>query len=156
MNFAEAIGEELRRRQRTNPRYSLRALARDLGISHSTLSRLSRGVGHVSPPTLTRVARRLRWTQSLAAQVAVHDAVDRVVSSIGRRTFVADARWIASHTNLPLDAVQLALHEGLRWRRFSMISPQRWQVNAVQPGAAIRKPRRAARPVRRSSRTDRE
>ena len=150
MNFAEAMREELRRRQRANPGYSLRAFARDLGISHSALSRLARGLGHVSQSTLKRVAKRLRWTPAMAAQVAVADAVDRVVLSIGRRTFVADARWIASQANLPLDAVQLAIHEGLRRRRFSMTSPQRWQVNVVRPS------RRVARPGPRSSRTGRE
>jgi len=43
MSFPEVLASELARRRAKNRRYSLRAFARDLGLHHTSLSRILRG-----------------------------------------------------------------------------------------------------------------
>lgn len=53
------LRKELRRRREKNPRYSLRAFAKFLGVSDSFLSQVMRGKYLLSRPKLRQVGARL-------------------------------------------------------------------------------------------------
>jgi uncharacterized protein (TIGR02147 family) len=58
--FRECLNRELTQRLSRNPGYSLRAFARHLEVSSSSLSRALSGKRSLSVPTATRIARKLR------------------------------------------------------------------------------------------------
>jgi uncharacterized protein (TIGR02147 family) len=58
------LNEELARRQKTNPRYSLRAFARHVGLSPGELSELLRGKRKLSLKAAVRVAKSLALNQT--------------------------------------------------------------------------------------------
>lgn len=128
MSFAQSITAEFERRRAANRRYSWRAFAHALGISHSTASRLSRQARRASDATIVSVGRRLGWSEQKIASLIREERVRRVEDAAGAPDFTADARWVASRANLTLDDVQLALHEGLRTRRLEMPSAAVWKV----------------------------
>jgi transcriptional regulator with XRE-family HTH domain len=53
------LQQELQRRCRDNPQYSMRAMAGFLGVSYSYLSKVLRGRSMVSDPMLEEIGRRL-------------------------------------------------------------------------------------------------
>lgn len=55
------LTKEFERRRAVNPRYSLRAMARSVGLEHSTLSQLLRGKRTLTWKSIRRIAQRLRW-----------------------------------------------------------------------------------------------
>ena len=120
------LSDEVQRRQSRNRRYSLRAFARDLGLHHTSLSRILRGGQRVRTTTLAALAARLRFGTGILR--ATEDAeIDRVVlAAIRRRTFRPDVRWIASVTGVAVHDVQSALHRLLRDRLLVMTSRDRW------------------------------
>ena len=129
MNLADDLRAEFDRRRSLNPRYSLRAFARSLRVSHSSLSRLSRGQ-RPSPRAVESLGRRLGWSDAQIRAVVVGQRVEQLRDLAASRGFVADARWLASRTGLPLDDIQLALHEAVRTHRLTMTSAQAWTVEA--------------------------
>ncbi|OQW51104.1 MAG: hypothetical protein A4S09_10395 [Proteobacteria bacterium SG_bin7] len=58
-NYRDLLRDELSERTQRNPRYSLRAFARDLGFSASTLSEVLSGHHSLSPRLLKRLANQL-------------------------------------------------------------------------------------------------
>ncbi|MCA2962240.1 MAG: TIGR02147 family protein [Silvanigrellales bacterium] len=64
---AELLAEELERRQRRNPRYSLRSFARDLVIPPSLVSDVLAGKRHLAPSRVANVVACLRLTPMEAA-----------------------------------------------------------------------------------------
>lgn len=58
-NYHQILKTELESRTRSNPRYSLRAFARDLGLSAPRLSRVLRGEQGLSLPAAKKIAERL-------------------------------------------------------------------------------------------------
>lgn len=58
-SYGSILREELARRMQSNPRYSQRAFARDLGLSPGELSELMRGVRKLSLRSVLRIAQSL-------------------------------------------------------------------------------------------------
>jgi transcriptional regulator with XRE-family HTH domain len=58
------LKKELQKRLRRNPKYSLRAFAGFLNISHSFLSKILQGQKLVSETTLIKIGRRLNLEES--------------------------------------------------------------------------------------------
>ncbi|MCM2279675.1 MAG: TIGR02147 family protein [Oligoflexia bacterium] len=63
-DYRSYLRQELTVRMRKNPRYSLRAFARDLGMAPSKVSEVLRGLGGLSRASAIRVARRLGYTET--------------------------------------------------------------------------------------------
>lgn len=126
--LSEQLEAELAARRARNPRYSLRAFARDLRMSHATLSRMLRG----QRPITSRVARILGQQLRLddrAVRAACADVEDaKVLAAVRRRDFAASSRFISTRTGLPLDAVNAALFRLLSAGRLSM-RQSRWETH---------------------------
>jgi len=58
-SYREYLGAELGRRIQCNPRYSLRAMARDIGVSPAQLSLVIRGQKNLSQQSAFRIANKL-------------------------------------------------------------------------------------------------
>jgi transcriptional regulator with XRE-family HTH domain len=126
MSFREILATELGRRRARNRRYSLRALARDLGIDHATLSQLMRGVRRITPRMIEALAAPLGLT---AADVARHsaDAVDAaLLAAVARPGFKTSSRWIAVRLGISIDDINIALHRLLHQRRLAMTEVSEW------------------------------
>ncbi|MEZ5293669.1 MAG: hypothetical protein R2745_21475 [Vicinamibacterales bacterium] len=130
MTLGTALAAEFDRRQRRNPRYSLRAFAKSLGVSHSAISRLHRHERRPSDRTIAVLGARLGWTSARVAAAQHRERVDRLRALAAAPGFTADARWIASRTAMSLDDVQVALQEALRTGALTMPAADRWRVEA--------------------------
>jgi len=128
VTFTTALAAEYHRRRTANPRYSLRAFASALRISHSALSRLGRGDQHASDATIASIGRRLNWPSARILSMMREQRFRRVARVADSPAFVPDARWIASRANLSLDDVQLTLHDALRTGRLDMTARDSWKV----------------------------
>lgn len=64
MNFKDLIKEELENRRVKNPRYSLRALARDLEISPASLSGILNGTKTPSTRVIKKCGSNLAWPKT--------------------------------------------------------------------------------------------
>ena len=128
VRFASELAGAFERRRAANPRYSLRAFARAIGISHSAAGRILKETQHPSDATIIQAGTRLGWDATRVSRLLREERVHRLRVLIASPTFTADARWIASRANLPLDEVQIALHEALRTGRIAMTSPHTWKV----------------------------
>lgn len=71
MDWVEFLHCELRERAQKNPRYSLRAFARDLGLSPSRLSELMRKQGNLSEVSAQAILRALSAEPSKAQHFAL-------------------------------------------------------------------------------------
>lgn len=121
---------ELERRQARNPRYSLRALARDLGLNHGTLSRLLHRRRRLTAAAARAIAKRLDLPSTVVDR-ACCDADDAaVIGAVRTEGFVPSSRHLATHSGLPLDAVNAALFRLLRAGVLSMPSRDRWETHA--------------------------
>ncbi|MEO8682556.1 MAG: helix-turn-helix domain-containing protein [Vicinamibacterales bacterium] len=129
MGFRAVVAAEFERRQRQNPRYSLRGFARLLGVHHATLSRLLNGAGPVHPRTIGALGPRLGLTPSqMTKMVAAEDAV-ALTAAIRRAAFRPDSRWLASVSGMSVDRVNIALQRLLRSGRLQMRSANQWVLN---------------------------
>jgi transcriptional regulator with XRE-family HTH domain len=126
VDFVGYLRAELERRQAANPRYSLRRLAQALGTSHSSLSRLCRGVRRPRLATIALVGRRLGLSPQEIARAVRCEHVERLRAAARQPHFSANVRWLAVHLNLSIDDVQIALQEALRTRRLSMVDANTW------------------------------
>jgi transcriptional regulator with XRE-family HTH domain len=121
---------ELDRRQARNPRYSLRALARDLGLHHATLSRLLRQRRRLTAAAARALAARLDVPATVVDR-ACGDADDAaVIAAVRREGFVPSSRYLATRSGLPLDAINAALFRLLRAGILSMPARDRWETHA--------------------------
>lgn len=126
MTFGTFLGQELTRRQAQNARYSLRAFARFLGSSHSTLSRVLTQRQRPDAASMGRWGKRLGLSMDQIRRFEVQDRISALCVLSQTETFRADARWIAMRLNLSIDDVQLTLHEALRQHRLTLLSPRTW------------------------------
>lgn len=92
------LRDELSRRRRVNPRYSLRAFARSVEIEHSTLSQLLRGKRTMTWKSIGRIAGTMRW---LGAAMILQ------VQAQTQRPF--DSRILARSLKVSVDEVNVAL-----------------------------------------------
>jgi len=92
------LANEFLRRRCANPRYSLRAFARSVGVEHSTLSQLLRGKRAMTWKSIGHIAGRIRWTGANALQTY-------------RKHGAWDSRHIAGELGLSIDEVNVALSD---------------------------------------------
>ena len=88
---------EFARRRRTNPRYSLRAFARSVGLDHSTVSQLMRGKRPATGKAVCSIAGTLRWNGGSVLRVA------------GPAAKGFDSRVVAKRLGITVDDVNIAL-----------------------------------------------
>jgi hypothetical protein len=117
--------DELARRRARNPRYSLRAFARQLGTDHSTISRVSAG-RRLTVARMRSLGRRLGLNASEIDAACRHENMLRVRDLVRRPGFRPDSRWIATRTGIALDDVNVALQALLAARRLHMTSTTTW------------------------------
>jgi len=122
------VAAEFERRRQLNPRYSLRAFARVLGLHHSTLSRLLRGRRPVSAHTVGVIGARIGLSRIETASFAAREDVAAVALAIDRSTFRPDSRWLASVAGISVDRVNISLQTLLRQRQLRMLSQRQWLI----------------------------
>jgi len=127
VDFHALLDAELRRRQAANPRYSLRAFARMLGIDHSSLSQILRRRRRLTARVMRRLGAALRVAPADVARAAAQANADTLARVVRDPAFRPDCRWIASKLGIRLDEVQLALQEVLRTGRVVMRTSRRWE-----------------------------
>jgi len=159
--FRLYLRSELARRLSSNPQYSLRSFALQLGINHSTLSQLLRGKRALTPRMIktlgarlglrpeeieafvarerqageTVVSREIRFlTMETVALLSdgSHRAILEMTSMEG---FVPDTRWIARALDLTVDEVNMALSRLTRLGLLEMVAVDRW-VDRSEAGAS--------------------
>ncbi|HVY71620.1 MAG TPA: hypothetical protein VHH73_16935 [Verrucomicrobiae bacterium] len=133
MNFRQALASELAQRQRRNPRYSLRAYARDLATDHSTLSQILRGRRPLSARMIHRLGPRLRLNPAAIMDACVQQHADAILRLSRSPGFCTHSRWIAARANISLDAVNVALHRLLHQGRLVMKAANRWKTSRSSP-----------------------
>jgi len=127
MIFHDALTAELERRVARNPRYSLRAFARDLRTHHGTLSRVLDGRLRVTPRMIRRIGPLLDLNDTRIEEACVAANAARLARFIRDERFVADSRRLAVLTGMPIDDVNTALHQLLFDRRITMTTANRWE-----------------------------
>jgi transcriptional regulator with XRE-family HTH domain len=128
MNFRQTLAKELGDRRRRNPGYSLRAFARDLGTDHSTLSQILRGRRGLSSRMISRFGGQLRLHPTIIVDASVEQNAETILRLARTPGFHTHSRWIAARTNIPLDAVNVALHRLLYQGDLLMKSANRWKA----------------------------
>lgn len=128
MNFRETLRAEFDQRRRGNPRYSLRAFARYLGTDHSTLSQILRNRRSLSPEKVRLFGARLRLNPVHIADACVQQDAEAILRLARSPSFCTHSRWIATHTGIPLDQVNAALHRLLHRGNLVMKSVNRWKI----------------------------
>lgn len=123
---------ELERRRAVNPRFSMRAFARTLGVSHSAVSRICQGRSRPSAATLARLEARLGASAVSASDALRDQRLEGLVRLVEHRAFKADARWLAVRLGVSLDEVQVLLHDALRHGRLTMTSASTWTTPACE------------------------
>lgn len=145
--FRHFLADRFEAAQRQNPRYSLRAFARQLAIDHATLSQVLRGrrpitrkavrrIGAklgLSEPLISFYARRLdNQNGAVAGSPAVQLSLDtfHVISDwyhaaiselVHLRNFRPDSRWIARSLGITVNEVNIALQRLLRLGLLQMV-----------------------------------
>jgi transcriptional regulator with XRE-family HTH domain len=156
-DFTERLRQEFARRRATNPRYSLRAFARFLGLEHSTLSQIFRGRRAMPAGTLTSLAVKLRLgaeeTVAYLGACALGDA-ERLAAQVSQMSWLAEAaalmrtsahwqllaliesaewrpdmRWAAAKTGRTIDELNEAMSRLLRLGLIQVDSGGRWRVD---------------------------
>jgi len=97
MRLRSVLQAEFSRRQQSNPRYSLRAFARSVGLNHSTVSQLLRGKRPITGKSVRSIAGSLRWNGTSVLKVSGQSAVH------------FDSRIMAQRLGLSVDEVNIAL-----------------------------------------------
>jgi transcriptional regulator with XRE-family HTH domain len=128
VHFRTALKSEFRRRTERNPRYSLRAFARDLGSDHATLSQILRGRRSLSPRMVRHLGPHLRLDPTVIADASAQQGAEAILRLAQSPGFCVQSRWIATQTGLPIDAVNVALQRLLRDGDLVMESSTCWKT----------------------------
>lgn len=151
---------ELLRRCEKNPKYSLRAFARSLGMSHSVLSLVLSGKRSLSRKATQEIAERLAWNPKVRAQIAkarAFDATfDRAARAAGRQMTpeefdpISDwyydailcllntpaakfeSAWISARLGIPVEDARTAI---ARLKELGLVSykDKRWRPVPITP-----------------------
>jgi plasmid maintenance system antidote protein VapI len=148
MHLQQTLGERCAR----NPRYSLRAFARQLAIDHSTLSQLLRGTRAISASTIVRIGTRLGMdrhvietfveqerqypSQHSAKEIEMQRALLELVTL---EIFRPDVGWIARVLGTTADAVNIALAQLLAMGALQMNDRNQWLVTKENPDGKRRR-----------------
>ncbi len=128
MIFSELLETEFAQRRERNPRYSVRAFARDLALDHSALSKVLRHRRPLSARMIARLGHKLRLSSNAIIAACIHEHAQAIVSLARTPEFRPHSRWIATRTGIPLDAVNIALHHLLSHGIIEMHSAARWRI----------------------------
>jgi len=115
-DFRTRLREELSRRRLVNRRYSVRAFGEFLGVDHSTLSQVLRGIRPVPAGCIREWAARLRLGAEETALYAAADLADDF-ESLARR--MRHMQWMAEAAALMGNSAHWQLLQLLRapdWR----------------------------------------
>lgn len=123
MSFRAVLQAEFDRRIARNARYSLRAFARSVGISHSTLSRFLSGSRRLTARAIRRIGAALRLDVEAHCSAENDRALLAIVTRPG---FRASSRWIATMLGITIDDVNLSLQRLIRERRLVMAGGNSW------------------------------
>ena len=127
MGTSDFLNRELARRQQRNPRYSLRAFARDLDCDHATLSQWLRGTRPMSHEAEEHVFARLDLQPAERARARELDDDDLKVLLAIERTASPVTQEIATAAGLAPDRANIALTKLLR-RGLVRFEQSRWHV----------------------------
>lgn len=114
MGTADFLNRELARRQQRNPRYSLRAFARDLNCDHATLSQWLRGTRPMSFDAEEHVFGRLDLDAAERARARDIDDSDLELLDAIKRTSSTQTQDVAAAAGLSIDRANVALTKLLR------------------------------------------
>ena len=121
---------ELDKRRVCNPRFSLRAFARRLGVNHSTLSQWIRGKRQLTPSAIESLGKRLGLSARQVRVFVEHRSVAgpdlALLGLTHRQEFRADTRWIARELQVTVDEANIALQRLLRLDLLQMTACDRW------------------------------
>ena len=134
MDLRARITEELQRRRRRNPRYSMRAFARALGTHHATLSQILQHRRRLTPRAIRALGARLGLTPTQIAEACLAENCAVIRRMVGDARFVPDCRWIATMTGIAVDDVNVALHWLLYRRELTMQTQSRWTTSISEAG----------------------
>ena len=124
-DFRTTLSCELARRQARNPAYSLRAFARALGVSATTLSEALAGHRGLVPRTATQIAHRLGLApdEHAAFLLSALGGVER------RRPIVAGGKADPAYDDLDVDRFKMVAD----WYHFAILSLAKLAANAADP-----------------------
>ena len=171
-HFRARLQEELRIRQESNRRYSLRAFAAFLGTDHATLSQILRWKRRTPAVHIRQWAKKLELDlEEAAAYIAAEHVPDVATSErenqlrhwtaeamaiVTKRThweivrlsrtslFQVDCRWLAEEIGVTADEVNMAFSRLLRLRLMETDAAGRW-IDLTSPAVLTGKEfRRAA------------
>jgi transcriptional regulator with XRE-family HTH domain len=136
-DFRTRLREKLSRRRRVNRRYSVRAFGAFLGVDHSTLSQVLRGIRPVPNTCLRQWARRLELGEE---EIEFYAAAARGedFESLARR--VRHMQWLAEAGALMTNSAHWRLLQLLRapdWRPDMRWAAQRLGVDVDQVNEAL-------------------
>ncbi len=126
VDLTQILSAELAKRRKRNPRYSLRAFARDLGSDHATLSQLIRGRRVLSPRMAKKFGAKLHLRAVDISEACEQHNAEAILRLAGAPGFRPNSRWIATRTGLSLDGVNTALARLLHQRQLVMETASRW------------------------------
>jgi uncharacterized protein (TIGR02147 family) len=161
--FRLYLQSEFAKRLSTNPQYSLRSFAMQLGINHSTVSQLLRGKRALTPRMIktlggrlglrpeeieafiarerqaseTVVSREIRWLTMETVALLSDSSHRTILEMTSMEGFVPDTRWIARALDLTVDEVNMALSRLTRLGLLEMASADRW-VDRSEAGLSNR------------------
>jgi uncharacterized protein (TIGR02147 family) len=108
-SFRGYLQEEFARRSRANPKYSVRAFARRLGLDHSTLSQVLRGKRRLPSRQLAAIGAKLGLNPAQVEALRRADGAAEVAAATERRAFALLARDCAALVREPLHLAVLEL-----------------------------------------------
>lgn len=120
------LREAFAQRVARNPRYSVRAFARWLGIHHSTLARVMARTRGLSAGRIESLAQELQLSQEDIRAVIEAEYARKVLAATRTSRFRPDSRWIATATGIDVDHVNRALHLLLYTRRLRFAGRDAW------------------------------
>jgi hypothetical protein len=127
VHLQDELQAEFARRKQRNPRYSLRAFARDLATSHASLSQVLHGRRQVSSRMAGLLGHRAGMSADDISRCCLAQIDRLVLCAIGSNAFRPTSASIAIRTGIPLDAVNCALVRLLQRRVLTMESPRQWR-----------------------------
>lgn len=131
MDIRLLLHDEFERRRARNPRYSLRAFARQLATHHSSIIRILNDRHRLTPLRVRALGTRLGLTVAEMDAACLHEQLEQVAWLVARPGFVPDTRWIAMRSGLTMDEVNVAVHLLVYSRRITMVSASHWTTEHV-------------------------
>lgn len=126
MELSTLLRETFAQRVARNPRLSVRAFARWLGIHHSTLARVMDRKRGLSAERIESLGQRLQLPPEDIRAVIEAEHARKVLAATRTPGFRPDSRWIATATGIDADHVNRALHLLLCTRRLRFAGPDAW------------------------------